>query len=44
MKTLTASQARAKETMYLLSIPGMRKALLAGMMTPLSKCKKQLRW
>ncbi|MBI4248027.1 MAG: type II toxin-antitoxin system Phd/YefM family antitoxin [Elusimicrobia bacterium] len=33
-----------QETLYLLSIPGMRKSLLKGMKTPLSKCSKRLPW
>ena len=33
-----------QETLYLLSIPGMRESIQDGMKTPLSKCKKVLRW
>ena len=33
-----------QETLYLLSIPGMRESLIKGMKTPLSKCKKEPGW
>ena len=33
-----------QETLYLLSIPGMRASLRRGMKTPISKCKKKLEW
>ncbi|MBI4667855.1 MAG: type II toxin-antitoxin system Phd/YefM family antitoxin [Elusimicrobia bacterium] len=33
-----------QETLYLVSIPGMRESLLKGMRTPLSKCSKRLPW
>ena len=33
-----------QETLYLVSIPGMRESLLKGMKTPLSKCSKRLPW
>jgi len=33
-----------QETLYLLSIPGMRKSIRAGIKTPLAKCAKDLRW
>ena len=33
-----------QETLYLLSIPGMRKSLLKEMKEPLSKCSKELKW
>ena len=33
-----------QETLYLLSIPGMRKSIREGMKTPLSKCKKDINW
>ena len=33
-----------QETLYLLSIPGMRESLLKGMKTPLSKCSKRPPW
>src|ERR1017187_10411210 len=33
-----------QETLYLLSIPKMRKSLVEGMKTPLSECSRELRW
>jgi prevent-host-death family protein len=33
-----------QETLYLLSIPGMRESLVKGMKTPLSKLSKKLDW
>jgi prevent-host-death family protein len=33
-----------QETVYLLSIPGMRKSIRKGLVTPLSKCARNLRW
>ncbi len=33
-----------QETVYLLSIPGMRESIRKGLKTPLSKCTKDLRW
>ena len=33
-----------QETLYLLSIPGMRKSIRAGLKTPIAKCSKELRW
>ena len=33
-----------KETLYLLSIPGMRESIREGLKTPLKKCGKRLKW
>jgi len=33
-----------QETLYLLSIPGMRKSIMKGLRTPVEKCAKGLRW
>ncbi len=33
-----------QETLYLLSIPGMRESLVKGMKTPLGKCSKRPPW
>ena len=33
-----------QETLYLLSIPGMRESIRKGMREPLSKSKTELRW
>ena len=32
------------ETLYLLSIPGMRKSIREGLKTPIKKCGKKLKW
>ena len=32
------------ETLYLLSIPGMRKSIQKGLKTPIEKCNKELNW
>ena len=33
-----------QETLYLLSIPGMRESIRKGLKTPLKKCVKRLNW
>jgi antitoxin YefM len=33
-----------QETLYLLSVPGMRESIIDGLNAPLSKCKKQPGW
>lgn len=33
-----------QETLYLLSMPGVRKSIRKGMATPLSQCATQLKW
>lgn len=33
-----------QETLYLLSMPGMRNSIRRGLQTPVSKCREQLRW
>lgn len=33
-----------QETLYLLSIPGMRKSILEGMETPIDECSEELDW
>ena len=33
-----------QETLYLLSIPGMRESIIDGLRTPIEKCRKGLRW
>lgn len=33
-----------EETLYLLSIPGMRKSLIDGMKTPVEKCEDKIKW
>ena len=32
------------ETLYLLSIPGMRKSVREGLKTPVKKCSEKLKW
>jgi antitoxin YefM len=32
------------ETLYLLSVPGMRESIKEGMNTPIEECKKELDW
>jgi len=36
--------ASIQETMYLLSIPGMRESVRDGLATPLEDCGKELAW
>jgi antitoxin YefM len=33
-----------EETLYLLSIPGMRASIRKGLKTPVSRCSKELNW
>ncbi len=33
-----------EETLYLLSVPGMRESIREGMQTPLDKCASELFW
>jgi antitoxin YefM len=33
-----------QETLYLLSIPGMRESILEGMRTPIEECREELDW
>ena len=33
-----------QETLYLTSIPGMKKSILKGLKTPVEKCEKELDW
>jgi len=33
-----------QETLYLTSLPGMRKSILTGLKTPVEKCAKGLDW
>jgi prevent-host-death family protein len=33
-----------QETLYLLSIPGMRESIRKGLKTPVNKCSKELKW
>ena len=33
-----------QETLHLLSIPGMRASIRRGLKTPVSKCRRELKW
>ncbi len=33
-----------QETLYLLSIPGMRESIRAGLKTPIEECEEELDW
>jgi antitoxin YefM len=33
-----------QETLYLLSMPGMRESIRKGLKTPVAKCKRELDW
>ena len=33
-----------QETLYLLSMPGMRESIRKGLKTPVEKCSKDLKW
>jgi len=33
-----------QETLYLLSVPGMRESIIDGLKTAVAKCSKRLRW
>ena len=33
-----------QETLYLLSVPGMRESIHKGLKTPVSKCETKLKW
>lgn len=33
-----------QETLYLLSVPGMRESIRKGLKTPIKRCDKDLRW
>ncbi|MDQ2099188.1 MAG: type II toxin-antitoxin system Phd/YefM family antitoxin [Tychonema bourrellyi B0820] len=34
----------ARETLYLLSVPGMRESIREGLATPIEECDRQLQW
>ena len=33
-----------QETLYLLSMPGMRESIIEGLATPVDECSKELEW
>jgi antitoxin YefM len=39
-----ADWASVQETLYLLSIPGMRESIRAGLATPIEECDRELQW
>ena len=39
-----SDSASVQETLYLLSIPGMRESIREGMATPMEDCDRQLQW
>lgn len=36
--------ASIQETIYLLSVPGMRESIMEGLQTPIDECAKELAW
>lgn len=40
----TEDWASIQETMYLLSVPGMRESIREGLATPVGECSKELGW
>ena len=41
---LISEEATIQETLYLLSVPGMRESIKEGLQTPLEECSKELKW
>jgi len=42
---VSASDWRAiQETLYLMSVPGMRESIVEGMNTPVDECAEELEW
>jgi len=39
-----ADWAAVQETLYLLSVPGMRESIREGLATPLEACDRELNW
>jgi len=39
-----ADWASVQETLYLLSVPGMRESIREGLATPIEDCDRQLQW
>lgn len=39
-----ADSASVQETLYLLSVPGMRESIREGMATPIQECDRPLDW
>ncbi|MEX0268249.1 type II toxin-antitoxin system Phd/YefM family antitoxin [Leptolyngbyaceae cyanobacterium UHCC 1019] len=39
-----ADWASVQETLYLLSVPGMRESIREGLATPIAECDRELEW
>jgi antitoxin YefM len=39
-----ADSASVQETLYLLSVPGMRESIREGLATPIEDCDRELQW
>ncbi|MBE9011226.1 type II toxin-antitoxin system Phd/YefM family antitoxin [Pseudanabaenaceae cyanobacterium LEGE 13415] len=39
-----ADWAAVQETLYLLSVPGMRESIREGLATPIEECDRELEW
>ncbi len=39
-----ANQSRSKETLYLLSVPGMKASIRKGLKASVQECAKKLKW
>jgi len=39
-----ADWASVQETLYLLSVPGMRESIQEGLLTPIKECDQELEW
>ena len=39
-----ADWASVQETLYLLSVPGMRESIREGLATPIEECDRELEW
>ncbi len=44
MQALKEELESVKETIYLLSIPGMREKILEGVRTPIEECSEEIDW
>lgn len=40
----TEDWASIQETIYLLSVPGMRESIMEGLLTSVGECSKELEW
>jgi antitoxin YefM len=40
----TEDWASIQETLYLLSVPGMRESIMEGLQTPVGECSQELEW